>query len=163
MKILFVLEHPGVGPLVPALRLLHERGHDIHLAARRVKSGQSHNELQALADECDRITYTKLASGGGSKLAREVRLALDYRRYLEPRYRDSPKLRARAEKAAPPRLARVPGSLLRAVERSLPPPETGLRYLRTEQPDLVLVTPLIDLGSRQADWLRGAKRLGIRT
>jgi hypothetical protein len=163
MKILFVLEHPGVGPLVPALRLLHERGHDIHLAARRVKSGQSHNELQALADECDRITYTKLASGGGSKLAREVRLALDYRRYLEPRYRDSPKLRARAEKAAPPRLARVPGSLLRAVERSLPPPETVLRYLRTEQPDLVLVTPLIDLGSRQADWLRGAKRLGIRT
>ena len=27
MKILFVLEHSGVGPLVPALRLLHERGH----------------------------------------------------------------------------------------------------------------------------------------
>ena len=27
----------------------------------------------------------------------------------------------------------------------------------------MLVTPLIDLGSRQADWLRGAKRLGIRT
>jgi hypothetical protein len=163
MKILFVLEHPGVGPLVPALRLLHERGHEIHLAARRVKSGHSHNELQALADECERITYTKLPSGGGSKLAREVRLALDYRRYLEPRYRDSPKLRARAEKAAPPRLARVPGSLLRAVERSLPPPEAVLGYVRKEQPDVVLVTPLIDLGSRQADWLRGAKRLGIRT
>ena len=163
MRILFVLEHPGVGPLVPALRLLHERGHEIHLAARRVKSGYSHNELQALADECERITYTKLPSGGGSTLAREVRLALDYRRYLAPRYRDSPKLRARAEKAAPPRLARVPGSLLRAVERSLPAPEAVLRYLRKEQPDLVLVTPLIDLGSRQADWLRGAKRLGIRT
>ena len=163
MKILFVLEHPGVGPLVPALRLLHERGHQLHLAARRVKSGHSHNELQSLADECERITYTKLPSAGGSKLAREVRLALDYRRYLEPRYRDSPKLRARAEKAAPPRLARVPGSLLRAVERSLPPPEAVLRYLRKERPDLVLVTPLIDLGSRQADWLRGAKRLGIRT
>ncbi len=163
MKILFVLEHPGVGPLVPALRLLHERGHQLHLAARRVKSGHSHNELQSLADECERITYTKLPSGGGSKLAREVRLALDYRRYLEPRYRDSPKLRARAEKAAPPRLARLPGSLLRAVERSLPPPEAVLRYLRKERPDLVLVTPLIDLGSRQADWLRAAKRLGIRT
>ncbi len=163
MKILFVLEHPGVGPLVPALRLLHERGHQLHLAARRVKSGHSHNELQSLADECERITYTKLPSGGGSKLAREVRLALDYRRYLEPRYRDSPKLRARAKKAAPPRLARLPGSLLRAVERSLPPPEAVLRYLRKERPDVVLVTPLIDLGSRQADWLRGAKRLGIRT
>src|SRR4051794_2142121 len=163
MKILFVLEHPGVGPLVPALRLLHERGHEIHLAARRVKSGHSHNELQALADECERITYTKLPSGGGSALARDVRYALDYRRYLEPRYRDSPKLRARAAKAAPGRLSRVPTSLLRAVERSFPPSEGVVRYLRREQPDVVLVTPLVDLGSRQADWLRAARRLGIRT
>jgi sulfotransferase family protein len=163
MKILFVLEHPGIGPLVPALRLLHERGHEVHLAARRVKSGHSHNELQALADECERITYTKLPSGGGSKLARDVRFALDYRRYLEPRYRDSPKLRDRAAKAAPARLGRVPTPLLRAVERSLPPPEGVLRYLRKEQPDVLLVTPLVDLGSRQADWLRAAKRLGIRT
>jgi hypothetical protein len=162
MKILFVLEHPGIGPLVPALRLLHDRGHEIHLAARRVKFGHSHDELQALADGCERIRFTKLPSGDGSKLSREVRLALDYRRYLEPRYRDSPKLRARAEKSAPPRLVRVPSSLLRVVERSLPPPEAVLRYLRKEQPDVVLVTPLIDLGSRQADWLRGAKRLGIR-
>jgi hypothetical protein len=83
--------------------------------------------------------------------------------YLEPRYRDSPKLRARAEQAAPTRLGRVPSPLLRAVERSLPPPDGVLRYLRKEAPDLMLVTPLVDLGSRQADWLRGAKRLGIRT
>jgi Sulfotransferase family len=163
MRILFVLEHPGVGPLVPALRLLHERGHAIHLAARRVKSGHSHNELQALADECERITYTKLPSGGGSKLAREIRFALDYRRYLEPRYRDSPKLRARAAKAASLRWRRVPTPLLRTVERSLPPPEPVLRYLRQERPDVLLVTPLVDLGSRQADWLRAAKRLGIRS
>jgi hypothetical protein len=163
MKILFVLEHPGIAPLVPALRLLHERGHELHLAARRVKSGHSHNELQALADGCERIAYTKLPSGGGSKLAREVRLALDYRRYLEPRYRDAPKLRARAAKTAPPRWSRVPTSVLRAVERSLPPPESVIRYLRKEQPDVLLVTPLVDLGSRQADWLRAAKRLGIRT
>jgi sulfotransferase family protein len=164
MKVLFVLEHPGIGPLVPAIRLLHDRGHELHLAARRVKSGHSHNELQALADECERITYTKLPAGGASHpLARDVRFALDYRRYLEPRYRDSPKLRARAERSAPPRLSRVPTPLLRAVERSLPAPEGVIRYLRREQPDVVLVTPLVDLGSRQADWLRAAKRLGIRT
>ena len=162
MKILFVLEHPGVGPRVPALRLLHERGHTIHLAARRVKSGHSHNELQALADECERITYSRLPSGRDSKLARDVRFALDYRRYLEPRYRDSPKLRARAAKSAPPRLARLPTAALRAIERSLPPPAYVTQYLADERPDLVLVTPLVDLGSRQADWLRAAKRLGIR-
>ena len=105
MKILFVLEHPGVGPLVPALRLLHERGHEIHLAARRVKSGHSHNELQALADECERITYTKLPSAGAGRRSRaRIRLALDYLRYLEPRYRDSPKLR-RARRRRPRRRA----------------------------------------------------------
>jgi Sulfotransferase family len=163
MKILFVLEHSGVGPLVPALRLLHERGHSIQLAARRVKSGHSHTELQALADECERVTYTKLPSGEGSKVAREVRLALDYRRYLEPRYRDAPKLRARAEKTAPPRLGRLPAWAVRALERSLPAPDHVMRHLAEQRPDLVLVTPLIDLGSRQADWLRAAKRLGIRT
>jgi hypothetical protein len=163
MKILFVLDHPGVGPLVPMLRLLHARGHDIHLAARRVKSGHSHNELQALADECGRITYTRLPSGADSKLARDVRLALDYRRYLDLRYRDSPKLRARAAKTATRRFDRVPTSVLRAVERSLRPPEYVTRYLAAERPDVLLVTPLVDLGSRQADWVRAAKRLGIRT
>jgi Sulfotransferase family len=162
MKILFVLEHPGVGPLVPTLRVLHDRGHSIHLAARRVKSGHSHNELQALADECERITYARLPSGADSKLAREVRLALDYRRYLDPRYRDTPKLRARAAKNATRRFDRVPTAALRAVERSLPPPEYVTRYLAEERPDVLLVTPLVDLGSRQADWLRAAKRLGIR-
>ena len=163
MKILFVLEHSGVGPLVPTLRLLHDRGHSIHLAARRVKFGHSHNELQALAGECERVTYTKLPSGSAPKNARDVRLALDYRRYLQPRYRDSPKLRARAAENAPSRLRSIPTPVLRALERSLRPPDYVLRYLAEHRPDILLVTPLIDLGSRQADWVRGAKRLGIRT
>ena len=180
MKILFVLEHSGVGPLVPALRLLHERGHTIHLASRRVKTGQSHQELQTLADECPRITYGQLPSGGGTgwtKLTRQLRLGLDYLRYLEPRYRDANKLRARAEQQAPmwvrrlgrfATLASPAGAIalrrsLQLVERSLVPPRRVERFLAEQGPDLVLVTPLVDLGSRQADWLRAAKRLGLRT
>jgi hypothetical protein len=180
MKILFVLEHSGVGPLVPALRLLHDRGHAIHLASRRVKTGHSHQELQALADECSRITYGQLPSAGGSgwtTLTRQLRLGVDYLRYLEPRYRDARKLRARAEERAPRavrRLGRVaalggPTAVialrrsLQIVERSLAPPRQVERFLAEQDPDLVLVTPLVDLGSRQADWLRAAKRLGLRT
>jgi hypothetical protein len=180
MKILLVLEHSGVGPLVPALRLLHERGHTIQVASRRVKTGQSHQELQALADECARITYGQLPSRGGTgwtTLTRNLRLGIDYLRYLEPRYRDANKLRARAEQHAPisvRRLGRVvapagPAGVialrrfLQLVERSLVPPRRFERFLAEERPDLVLVTPLVDLGSRQADWLRAAKRLGIRT
>ena len=52
---------------------------------------------------------------------------------------------------------------LQLVERSLVPPRRVERFLAEQGPDLVLVTPLVDLGSRQADWLRAAKRLGLRT
>ena len=173
MKVLFVLEHAGVSPLVPALRLLHDRGHSITLAARRVKSAHSARELQELADECERITYTLLPSGPADSLARatrDLRFGIDYLRYLEPRYRDTPKLRERAAANAPEWVQRAAhrnpglvGRLLRAAERALPPPAYVERHLRAERPDLLLVTPLVDLGSRQADWLRAAKRLGIRT
>src|SRR5581483_4349041 len=179
MRILFVMEHSGVGPLVPALRLLHDRGHTIHLAARRVKTGHSHEELEALAADCARITYGPLAPGGGSwsRLARSLRFGIDYLRYLEPRYRDATKLRARAEGRAPAAVRRVGGIAsrvgapavvalrrsLQLAERSIPPPRSHLRYLAEFEPDVVLITPLVDLGSRQSDWLRAAKRLGIRT
>src|SRR5581483_11085751 len=173
------MEHSGVGPLVPALRLLHDRGHTIHLAARRVKTGHSHEELEALAADCARITYGPLAPGGGSwsRLARSLRFGIDYLRYLEPRYRDATKLRARAEGRAPAAVRRVGGIAsrvgapavvalrrsLQLAERSIPPPRSHLRYLAEFEPDVVLITPLVDLGSRQSDWLRAAKRLGIRT
>ena len=173
MKILFVLEHSGISPLVPALRKLHDAGHSITLAARRVKSGHTARELQELADECERIEFTLLPCGREndlSRAARDLRLGIDYLRYLEPGYRDTPKLRARAEANAPEwvhaaarRSPRLLSRLLRMAERTLPPPPYVEHYLRSEQPDVLLVTPLVDLGSRQADWLRGAKRLGIRT
>ena len=178
MKILFVLEHSGVGPLVPALRLLHERGHTIQLVSRRVKTGYSHLELQALADECpgSRTAGSRSRGSGWTKLTRGLRFGSDYLRYLEPRYRDATKLRARAPRTRAPVRRRSDGSpgagppgcapfsaRYRLVERSLPPPPAVESFLAAQAPDLVLVTPLVDLGSRQADWLRAAKRLGIRT
>ena len=129
MKILFVLEHSGVSPLVPALELLHDRGHSITLAARRVKSAHSARELQNLADRCERIEYALLPSGPADALARatrDLRFGIDYLRYLEPRYRDTPKLRERAAANAPEwvqraarRNPRALGRLLRAAERAL--------------------------------------------
>lgn len=180
MRILFVLEHSGVGPLVPALRQLHDRGHTIVLAARRVKTGRTHELLQELADGSERIIYRQLPSAGGgpwASVAKPLRFGIDYLRYLEPRYRDATKLRARARGRAPDWVVRagrvagragVPGVValrrgLQLVERCLPPPNGAVRFLQQETPDVLLVTPLVDLGSRQADWLRAAKRLGIRT
>ncbi len=158
MKILFVLEHPGVGPLVPALRLLHERGHDD--PPRRTAG-----EVRPLAQR---------APGARGRMRADHVHEAPFRGRVEARARGPARARLPPlPGAALPRLAEAaraggegraaaasrasPGSLLRAVERSLPPPATVLRYLRKEQPDLVLVTPLIDLGSRQADWLRGGE------
>ncbi len=47
LKILFVMEHPGVGSLVPALHLLNERGHRLELGYQALKSVESQRELQS--------------------------------------------------------------------------------------------------------------------
>ena len=180
MRILFVVSHPGLSSFGPALRLLAERGHQVHLAFQRVKTGESRRGLEALSAELPAITFGQLPPRGRSDwspLASELRHTADYLRYLEPRYRDATKLRARAERKAPPaarHLGRAAGALgpggvaaarraVQAVERCLPLPPGADRFLAELDPDVVLVTPLIELGSTQADWLRAAKRHGVRT
>jgi hypothetical protein len=180
MKILFVMEHPGVGSLLPALRLLHGRGHHLHLAYDKLKSVESHRELEELAEECPGITFGELPPSdhsGWAALAAWLRRSIDYLRYLEPRYRDATKLRARARRKAPKamrlvgRVVRLTGPLgvaglrrtLQAVESCLAPPPEVERFLQEQQPDVLLPAHLLPIGTSHADYLRAAKRLGIRT
>lgn len=51
--------------------------------------------------------------------------------------------------------------LLTAIERAIPPDPLYQQFLRSEQPDAVLVSPLVGLGSEQTDWVKGARALGI--
>jgi hypothetical protein len=180
LKILFVMEHPGVGSLLPALRLLDERGHRLHLAYDTLKSVESHRELQELAEECPGITFGELpraVHSGWAALAAWLRKSIDYLRYLEPRYRDATKLRARAGRKAPKamrvagRFARLTGPpgvaglrrTLQAVERCLAPPREVVRFLKEQQPHVLLPAHLLPIGTTHADYLRAAKQLGIRT
>jgi hypothetical protein len=180
MKILFVMEHPGVGSLVPALQLLEERDHDLHLAYEAVKSVESERELRALAEECPGITFGELPPMGLSgwvALAGWFRRSIDYVRYLDPRYPDRTKLRDRAASKAPAamlqlgRAASVFGAAgvaglrrtLQAFERCLLPPGHIERYLREQQPDVLLLGHLLSLGTAHAEYLRAGRRLGIRT
>src|SRR5206468_8902686 len=52
---------------------------------------------------------------------------------------------------------------LRAVERRLPVSEQSLEMMREFEPDLLVVSPLVETGSPQGDHLRAADRLGIPT
>jgi hypothetical protein len=110
-------------------------------------------------------------------LATTVRLMLDYLRFFEPAFLHANRLRDRAEK----RLPRVYGPLVRAVasagaaaratfasllhamERMIPTPAAIDAFIRGAQPDLVLVTPLVELGSQQVDYVKAARHLGVRS
>jgi len=118
-------------------------------------------------------------------VAATVRRASDYLRYLEPAYRDAGKLRARAfdkllhslshgDRAAEPGWGDLGLALsdtergrlqtiARLMEEAMPSDPGQEVLLRDWRPDLVLVSPLIDLGSAQTDIIKSAKRLGIPT
>jgi hypothetical protein len=188
MKILFVMRHPAAVRLLGSvLRLLDDRGHEVHLAFRRIKTGESHRELQRLAEECAGLTFGRLPTRGSPgwderaapwiALAEQLRHDADFLRYLEPRYASAPELRARAEVKARPsvrlagRAARVAGPAgvralrrsLELAERCLPPPPHVERFVADLAPDVLLVTHLAEFGSGQTDYVRAAKRLGIHT
>ena len=180
LRILFVMEHPGVGSLMPALRLLHQRGHQLTLGYEALKSVESHRELQDLADDCPGIEFMQLPSMGTSNwvaLAAWLRRSIDYLRYLEPRYRDATKLRARAFRKTPramrnaARVAKLlgpPGIAglkrgLQLLEVCIAPPKHITAFLAERRPDVLLLAHLLPIGTTHADYLRAAKRLGIPT
>ena len=53
--------------------------------------------------------------------------------------------------------------LTTAAERAVPYDTRIESFLRAEQPDLLLLTPLLYFGSQQVDYVRAARALGIRT
>ncbi len=108
-------------------------------------------------------------------VATAVRLMQDYLRYFDPDFHQSPRLLARAQKRVPKplraviavpartgRLARsAVGWLLRTLERVIPIPASVDTYLKHLSPDVLFVTPLVDFGSQQVDYIKAARRLGI--
>jgi hypothetical protein len=181
MKILFVMKHPGeVRLLGAALRLLAERGHRIHLAFQGVKTGESRAALDELVAANPGITYGKLPSGGSSEwtyLARSLRLGIDYLRFIGPEFEESSDLRANLEPKLPPSMHRFVRTVARvgpvgargvqrtmqSLERAIEPPAHVVEYVAGQAPDVVLASQLVAVGSIQADFVRAAKRLGIRT
>lgn len=59
------------------------------------------------------------------------------------------------------RVAQRMTGLFLALERSIPSSPAIERYLEEQRPDAVLVTPLVDIASPQADFLKSAQALGV--
>lgn len=176
MRILFEMYHPGFlrnfeGPI----RKLLERGHELVLAFERpARLGEDKlvGELCATYGNLSSLSLKKQRQTAWSNVAESVRTTGDYFRYLDPRYAAATALAARAARKAPgvarglgkSRLMRTnvardaAKAFLRAAEWALPPSAQIDHLIAEVNPDLVLVTPLVGLGSSQADVVKLARR-----
>jgi hypothetical protein len=180
MKILFVMRSTiYVRNLESTLRLLADRGHEVHVVAEPHPL-YSTGLVERLCAEHPTLRYSQpppIPFDRWSFLGMELRRTLDYMRYLGPEFADSRKLRSRAERNVPEIIVSgVPRQffdrpvgrsvftrVLRWCDRAIPPDPGVEDFIRAENPDLVLVTPLVEPGSPQSDYLRAARALGIRT
>jgi hypothetical protein len=157
----------------------------------RITCGAAPERSESVRDFLMRQDRTATRSGGHSaawwsrqgrdqaweSLATTVRLLGDYLRFFDPAFADADALRARAEKRVPRvyrglmRLAARGGGaaraaladILTAIEHTIPPNRDVEAFLRAGRPDLLLVTPLVELGSQQVDYIKCARRLGVRS
>ncbi len=161
------------------LRDLAARGHTIHLAVER-ETDEGRPLVESLIAECPGITVgiaPERAENDWTWLAGRLRHGLEYLRYQHRLFDNAPVLRERARERTPRLFARLGDAVglyarwtrrpleavLRWLERSTPD-DPGVRaYIKEQAPDVVLITPLISLGSSQIDHLRAARSLGIPT
>jgi hypothetical protein len=176
MKILFIARHfTYFRNFDSVIALLAERGHTLHLAADGEEALGGRELVERLAAAYPgRVTigFTPSQAGSERSLITSLRLGLDYLRYTDPVYESTPAIRARAVERTPAfalALGRLPVRrpavrVLEALEESAAASVSSEveAFIAGHQPDLVLITPLIGLGSPQLDYLRAARRAGRR-
>jgi hypothetical protein len=181
MKILFLARHFSYLRLFEsAIAELAERGHTLHLSADREESLGGAGLVERLAARYPNVTVgwtPARQSGAWANLGRKLRLGIDYLRFLDPRYDNAPRLRGRSQERTPrmvralaglpglrsPSGRRALGWVLRQFEQAIPKSRELQEFLRQQEPDVLLITPLVDLGSEQLDHYFAARALGLRT
>ena len=183
LRVLFFMRHPLLNyrNFESTLRLLAERGHDVHVAYDIMGDEGDTEPIARLAAELPGVTYgpgpRRSKRDPQMRLEQTLGLAADYLRYFEPEYADAPKLRERYEARVVPIVRRATSTPLLGTRRglrwlrrallwagrSLPIRPEVEAFLREQAPDVVLLTPLVRLGSPQGGYIRAAKALGLRT
>jgi hypothetical protein len=182
LRVLFAMRHLGSYRMYePVVRELAARGHSVHIVVDRAERLGWREGLERLLDEYPAVRWSYSVKSRRTlfwfELSRLVRIWLDYLRYFDPQYDDAPILRQRAADQSPPIVVRLTDAwplrtdlgrrllagFLRIAEHGLPRVPEIDEALAAEQPDIVLITPLIYLGSPQVELLRSAKALGLRS
>jgi hypothetical protein len=173
---LFALQEPGYFRFYgPAIVELARRGWDIALVYG--KPDRRGPGLAVPANAGDRVRSLGQLPGDASPFATTLRTTLDAVRYLEPAFSRTEYLRRRAEEKLPSsldflrRIRQLPRSVVtgaialgRAIERLLPVNRDVLSFVREVDPDVVVISPLVILGSQGAhatELIKAAGALGI--
>jgi hypothetical protein len=186
MRILFFINNVSkTRHFDSVIELLAERGHDIVLAAARQRNrpltlpknlslanrGLSARRLSA------RIEVTSCPVrrvDRWQKVVPALRHARDYLRFMDPRYAAAGKLETRSAAYAPrgwlrfirdhrwlAKRWRLLARALALAEQAIPSERLFDLFIAYEQPHLILVTPLVDYGSYQTDYVKSAHRMGV--
>lgn len=177
------MRHSGyVRNFESTLRMLCDRGHRVSVAFQitgRHALLDPVDTPRQLAERYANFAYGPIPGreDGWGTLACELRLNVDYLRYLGPEYRNAPKLRERAMRGVSPvileRTARGIGATalgraalttwLRLMDRAIPRDAAIDAFIAKQRPDVLAVTPLMESGAPQAEFVRSARALGVRT
>lgn len=174
MKILFLLGASSrIRNFDHTIVALAERGHDVRLAGRLRKGSfelppsVQHVRVSGRVNPAERTDEWR-------DFVDLLRGARDYVRYFDPRYAQATRLVRRAYEIAPTEFAlfcerhswvkrrwQTASRMLAFCETLIPTDPAFEAFLREEQPDLVLVTPLVTFESYQTDYVKAAHRLGL--
>lgn len=181
MKILFLARHfTYFRNFESVLRELAVHGHQLQLVVEQDESLGGTKLVQSLTAEFPNVTAGVLPEtpeDDWTWTATRLRLGIDYMRYQHPVFDRAYKLRERSRGRTPAGFValgdavhavggwarRGAETVLRRMERAIPTAPSTRAFVEANRPDLMLLTPLIDLGSSQIDYLRAARELGIPT
>jgi hypothetical protein len=173
VKILFFVDTLGGTRHFPGVvQELADRGHSVVLATAR----QDERSKRGAYDHprIDIVSCPTQRSDRWAETIDDVRRIGDGMRFCDPRYAESDKLVARADAQMPkqwralvarrPSLKRRWRLIQRAaamVEESTPCDPRFDAFIAHHAPAVILVTPLVDFGSYQTDYVKCANRRGI--
>lgn len=176
MNFLFVLQYPGYLRYFDlVIRGLLSSGHSVSVAYDSPHKQPEGAEALAGAAVTN-LGAVPRRNSEWRNLVPGLRGAVDYSRYLDPRFKDADYLRSRMRKAVPsllrplvalntlPRAVsdRLTDSLL-VCERAVPPSGTLSLFIKRQKPDVVVVSPLVTDQCPQVDVVKAAQALGIPT
>ena len=175
MKVLFLAHNLGkTRHFEGVLEELTRRRHSVVVTAAHKRNKPL--KLGAWSDNplLDVVTNPVRRTDQWEPFVRPLRQARDYVRFLHPDYATARKLAQRGRAYAPagwperlernPRLLRHRLAVKRALEfaEAIVPSERYYElFIRSHAPDVIVITPLIDFGSYQTDYVKSAHRLGV--